>query len=35
MSASVLADIDGAERIAQEHILEALSYRVKDKGDEQ
>lgn len=33
--ARTLADIDGAERIAQEHILEALSYRVKDKGDEQ
>lgn len=33
--ARTLADIDGEERIGQAHILEALSYRVKDKGDEQ
>lgn len=33
--ARTLADIDGMEKIAGEHILEALSYRVKDKGDEQ
>ena len=33
--ARTLADIDGKERIGQEHTLEALSYRVKDKGDEQ
>ena len=32
--ARTLADIDGAENIEECHVLEALSYRVKDKGDE-
>ena len=33
--ARTLADIEGEERIGYTHILEALSYRVKDKGAEQ
>ncbi len=32
--ARTLADIDGQENVAQSHVLEALSYRVKDKGDD-
>ncbi len=32
--ARTLADIDGAENVEERHVLEALSYRVKDKGDE-
>ena len=33
--ARTLADIDGSDNIDTRHVLEALSYRVKDKGDEQ
>lgn len=33
--ARTLADIDGSGRVEQRHVLEALSYRVKDKGDEE
>lgn len=33
--ARTLADIDGEKDIMQCHILEALSYRVKDRGDEE
>ncbi len=33
--ARTLADIDGNEKVEQRHVLEALSYRVKDKGDEE
>lgn len=33
--ARTLADIDGKENVSLQHIFEALSYRVKDKGDEE
>ena len=33
--ARTLADIDGEKDVMQCHVLEALSYRVKDRGDEE